>query len=72
MTDWLFGEDSVRDDSKYDLQGDGTLIIPKFDSSNAGLYRCIVENDTGRCISKAAKLLYLNSKLATLLLLTIL
>lgn len=59
ITDWLFGEESV-DRGKYELE-DGTLTIGFFDSSYAGLYRCIAETSAGGlCFSRAATLLYFN------------
>lgn len=64
VTDWLFGEDSISGDrDKYELTEDGTLSINSFDSSYAGLYRCVAENSAGRrCVSKAAKLSYFNGQ----------
>ena len=65
VTDWLFGEDDASvDRSKYELsQDDGRLIINSFDSSYAGLYRCVVTNKANHhCVSKAAKVLYYNGQ----------
>ena len=68
VQDWLFERNvggttvtrSVVNElprDKYELN-DGMLMISNFDPSSAGSYRCVVENNMGRCISKAAKLSY--------------
>ena len=67
VMDWLFGKDSTSIKSelsgRYETRKNGTLIINNFDPSYAGLYRCVVENNSGRCVSKAVELLYFNSEL---------
>ena len=67
VSDWLFGENSVSVildlSERYELNENGSLTISNFDPSFAGLYRCVVINSTGRCVSKATKLLYFNSEL---------
>ena len=67
VIDWLFGEDSnsIRFDlsERYELYEDGSLTINNFDPSHAGLYRCVFKNSTGRCVSKATKVLYFNGEL---------
>lgn len=61
VTDWVFGEESISvDRGKYSLREDGTLTIASFDSTYAGLYRCVVTNNGSLCVSKAAKLSYFN------------
>lgn len=59
VTNWLFERNGITNSVDRDRYGDGELIISSFDPSDAGLYRCVVDS----CISKPAKLLYLNSKL---------
>lgn len=61
VTYWLFGEERV-DRGKYEFKEDGTLTINSFDSSYAGLYRCVVDNgaELRLCVSRAATLLYYN------------
>ena len=69
VTDWLFDTTSIRSElsGRYETrEADGTLIINNFDPSYAGLYRCVVTNNFGRCVSKGAKLLYFNSELVWL------
>ena len=68
VEDWLFERSgttrSVVDNlprDTYELN-DGVLTINNFDPIYAGSYRCVVRNDTGRCVSKAAKLSYFASK----------
>jgi len=69
VTDWLFREEiiGVERSRNYELKDNGTLTINGFDPSYAGLYRCVVRNDAGQCVSKAAILSYFDSELVNYL-----